>query len=256
MRVFFKIIMLLLVVSLSACAGNSLKEKKDAKKSKQASMLNVQLAAGYIQRRQYDVARDKLDKAIAQNEKNIVAYTTMAILMDRVDEPDKAIEFYKKALAIDSKNPELQNNYGSFLCTHDKLPEAIEQFNKVIKNQFYETPEKAYANLGYCLLKAKKPDYKLAEESLRKALKIQPRLPSALLSMAELGIATNRPLLARAYAQRLHVISRPTAKSLWLQIQAEDALGDRKHFLKLSRQLLKYFSDSPEAEAFLKLPKK
>ena len=235
---------------------DNIKDKKAAKKSKQASMLNVQLASGYIRRRQYDVARDKLDKAIAQDEKNIVAYTTMAILMDRVDEPDKAEEFYVKALKIDSKNPELQNNYGSFLCSHDKIPQAIEQFNKVIKNQFYETPEKAYANLGYCLLKAKQPNYKLAEENLRKAIKIQPQLPSALLSMAELGIATHRSLLARAYAQRLHAITRPTAKSLWLQIQAENDLGDRKYFLKLSRQLLKQFPDSPETESLLGLNKK
>lgn len=241
---------------LVACAGTNVKDKKDAKQSKQASMLNVQLASGYIRRRQYEVAQEKLNKAIAQDSKNIIAYTTMAILMDKVEEPEKAEEYYAKALDIDSKNPELQNNYGSFLCSHNKIPQAVEQFNKVIKNQFYETPEKAYANLGYCLLKAKNPDYKLAEENLRKAIKIQPRLASALLSMAELGIATNRPLLARAYAQRLHVIARPTAKSLWLQIQAENALGDRKYFLKLSRQLLKQFPDSPEAEALLKLNKK
>ena len=256
MKILIQLGIVLLVLSLAACGNLNVKEKKAAKKSKQASMLNVQLASGYIRRRQYDVAKEKLNKAIEQDDTNIVAYTTMAILMDRVDEPDKAEEFYAKALDIDGKNPELQNNYGSFLCSHNKIPQAIEQFNKVIKNQFYETPEKAYANLGYCLLKAKKPDYKLAEENLRKAINIQPRLPSALLSMAEIGIATNRPLLARAYAQRLHVIARPTAKSLWLQIQAENALGDRKYFLKLSRQLLKQFPDSPEAEELLKLSKK
>ncbi len=256
MKLYIRLVVVLLMLGLSACAGNSVKDKQDAKQSRQASMLNVQLASGYIKRRQYDVAKEKLLKAIKQDDTNIVAYTTMAILMDIVDEPDEAEAYYKTALNIDSKNPELQNNYGSFLCKHDKIPQAIAEFDKVIKNQFYETPEKAYANLGYCLLKAKKPDYKRAEKYLREALKIQPRLPSALLSMAELGIKTHRPLLARAFTQRLHAIARPTAKSLWLQIQAENLLDDRKHFLQLSRQLLKQFPDSPEAEQLLKLTKK
>ena len=93
-----------------------------------------------------------------------------------------------------------------------------------------------------------KPDFKKAEANLRKAIKINPKLDSALLSMGELGIKTKQYLMARAYIQRYHAVARKTANSLWLQIQAEKALGDKKYYLALSRELLDHFPDSPEAD--------
>ena len=125
-----------------------------------------------------------------------------------------------------------------------------------MKNQFYETPEKSHANIGYCLMQAEKPDYRRAEKHLRSALKVNPNMPSALIGMGELGIKTKRYLMARAYMQRYHANARASATSLWYQIQAEKALGDQKYYIKLSRQLLKQFPDSPEAEKLMDMSNK
>ena len=54
-------------------------------------------------------------------------------------------------------------------------------------------------------------------------------------------------MMARAYIQRYHDVKSPSAESLWLQIQAEKALGDEKHYMKYARQLIKNFPDSDEA---------
>jgi len=101
--------------------------------------------------------------------------------------------------------------------------------------------------LGYCMMKSENPDYVLAEKHLRKALEENPKMRSSLMAMGELGIKTRRYLKARAYMQRYQAITRPSASSLWVQIQAEKALGDQKHFLKLSTRLLDDFPESPEA---------
>ena len=61
-------LIVLLISTLVACGG-SIKRKDDAKKDKNAAVVNVQLASGYIRRGDLEVAEEKLDLAL-KNEKN------------------------------------------------------------------------------------------------------------------------------------------------------------------------------------------
>lgn len=243
---------------LTACGGAS--NSRTDKQGREVAELNVQMASGYMQRGDYEVAQEKLLKAIEFDDEYVPAYTTLAVLKDMLGEADEAESYYLEALDIQPKNPELLNNYGTFLCktdNADKLTEAVEQFKNALRNQFYETPQTAHANLGYCLMKnAKYHNYELSEVHLRKALKINPNMYVALLSMGELGVKTKRFLMARAYMQRYHSLVAASAQSLWLQIQAEKALGDQQFFIKLSRQLLNKFPDADEAKLLMELSDK
>jgi len=170
-----------------------------------------------------------------------------------LDRPEEAEERYLEALNLDPKDPDLHNNYGTFLCGIKKYDEAIAEFEQTLRNQFYKSPEVAHANIGYCLLQKEKPNYKKIEKHLRKALKLRSNMPSAMLAMAEMGIETKQYLMARAYSQRLHSFVNPSAHSLWIQIQAEHALGDKKYFLKVSKILLDKYPNSDEADKLMGL---
>jgi len=246
-------LILLLISTLMACGEATVKEKEEAKRDKNAAVINAQLAAGYIRRGDLEIAEEKLLKAIKLDDTYVPAYTTMAVLKTMIGEVVEAENYYLDALNLDPRNPELHNNYGTFLCDRGKLDEAFEQFDIALRNQFYNTPEAAHANLGYCMLQAKSPDFKKAEKHLRAGLKVNPNLSSALLAMGELGVRSKKYLMARAYMQRYHSNTTPTAYSLWLQIQAEHALGDKHNFVKLSRSLLEAFPESPEAEKVMEL---
>jgi len=247
MKIITRIIIMLTLLALTACGGMSQTRKNKIDDKKEAANVNVQMASGYMQRGQFETAKEKLLKAIEIDDEFVPAYTTMAVLMNRLGDVDEAENYYLDALDMDSNNPELLNNYGTFLCQHNKFDDAKEQFIKALNNQFYKTPQVAHGNLGYCMMKSDNPDYELAELHLRKALETSPEMRSSLLAMGELGIKTGRFLMARAYTQRYHAITTPSANSLWLQIQAEKALGDKKYLLKLTTQLLDDFPDSPEA---------
>jgi type IV pilus assembly protein PilF len=212
---------------------------------RQASALNVQLAIGYIDRDQLGIAQEKLDKAIEQDPESVDAYTTMAYMKKKVNELEEAEKYYLEALDIKSTNPNIHNNYGGLLCQMGRYDDALKEIRLAYEDPFYETPYLAYANAGTCLLD--KGDYKEAEKMLRKALRDQPNYAGALISMAEIGVKTEKYLMARAYIQRYHAVARPTAESLWLQIQSEKALGAEEHYLKYARRLLKDFPDSDEA---------
>jgi type IV pilus assembly protein PilF len=241
-------------VLVTACGGGSnSKPTEKERQIKESAVINVQLASGYIRRGDLEVAERKLLKAIEHDRKYVPAYTTMAVLKSMIGDLEEAEDYYAKAIDLDPRNPELHNNYGTFLCNSGKLEEAYEEFQKALRNQFYATPETAHANLGYCLLQADKPNFALAERHLRSALKVDPNQASALLAMGELGLRSNKYLMARAYMQRYHSVARPSAATLWLQIQVEHALGDKDFVHKLSRTLIEDFPESPEAAKAMEL---
>jgi type IV pilus assembly protein PilF len=248
MKQLIRIILIITIAGLSACSTKDemvVDKKVSEPDLQQASALNVQLAIGYIDRDQLGIAQEKLNKAIEQDSDNVDAYTTMAYLKRKVNELEEAEKYYLEALDIKSTNPNIHNNYGGLLCQMGRYDDALKEIRLAYEDPFYETPYLAYANAGTCLLD--KGDYKEAEKMLRKALRDQPNYAGALISMAEIGVKTEKYLMARAYIQRYHAVARPTAESLWLQIQSEKALGAEEHYLKYARRLLKDFPDSDEA---------
>lgn len=246
---FRKSLPLVLSLFLGACASTSSEPEKVVRQSepnlKEASELNVQLGVGYIQRKQYQPARDKLEKAIEQDDENLQAYKTLAYLYALLGLNEEADEKYQEALEIKPKDPDLQNSYGAFLCKTGKLDEAQTYLKQAYTNPFYDSIYLAESNAGSCYLE--QDEFDKAEALLRKSLRVEPNLPGSLISMAEIGVKTERYLMARAYIQRYHAVKPPTAESLYLQVQAEKALGATDHYLKYARQLINEFPDSDEA---------
>jgi len=246
------LIVVFLASFLVACTTTADKSVVTTKKTtkrkanlKEASMLNTELAIGYIQRQQYKAAKEKLDKAIDQNSDNTAAYKTLAYLYSLLGLEEKAEIKYSEALELSPDDSDLLNSYGAFLCRIDKLDEAQESFKLAYSDPFYESLYLAQSNAGSCYIKQQ--EYKKAEALLRKSLRKQPNLPGSLISMAEVGIKTERYLMARAYIQRYHAVRSESSESLWIQIQAEKALGAQDFYMKYARQLINDFPDSDEA---------
>jgi type IV pilus assembly protein PilF len=246
------IITICITLFLAACTTTTTTEveQKPARQTskanlKEASNLNTQLAIGYIQRQQYKAAKEKLEKAIEQNSNNVIAYKTLAYLYALLGLKDEAEQKYEEALDQSPNDSDLLNSYGAFLCSIGKLDEAQEKLKQAYSDPFYESVYLAQSNAGSCYIKEQA--YAKAEKLLRKSLRTQPNLPGSLLSMAEIGIKTERYMMARAYIQRYHTVKQASAESLWIQIQAEKALGAKEHYMKYARQLISEFPDSDEA---------
>jgi type IV pilus assembly protein PilF len=235
---------------LTGCTTSAEKSVITTKKSlgpnlKEAAELNTKLAIGYIQREQYKPARDKLEKSIAQAPDYLPAYKTLAYLYALLGQTELAEEKYQEALELKNDDADLSNSYGAFLCSTGKYEEAQERLRVAYSDPFYEALYLAQSNAGSCYIK--QGEYKKAEPLLRASLRKEPKLPGSLISMAELGIETERFLMARAYIQRYHAVKPASAESLWIQSQAEKNLGAKDHYMKFARQLIKDFPDSDQA---------
>ena len=225
--------------------GCSSAGKKGEQNLIKAAQINVQLGSRYLIQNKMNLARTKLEKALIQDPDNALAHSTMALLLENVGQHEDVIEHFEEALDLDPGNSDIKNNYGTYLCNQSKYERAQELFQEAIKDPYYKTPSVALINAGKCALTNSK--YKIAEALLRKALRTNQKSATALYSMAVLGLKSKRYLMTRAYIQRYHGIKAQSAQSLWVQIKAEKALGDKVSMNELIKIMNKKFPDSDEA---------
>lgn len=236
----------LTLLLLGGCAGNPSHEGIDTAK---AAETNAMLGLRYMQQGNYEVALEKLNRALSFDENYGPAHHYLGELYRRLDRHDEADKHYRNALRYSKDDYALYNNYGAFLCNRDRFAEGEKMFLQVLKNPVYAHKDQVYENLGTCV--ARKPDAERAEEYLRSALRINPRLPRSLLAMARLSFDKGEYLSTRAYLQRYLAVARHTAESLWLGIRAERMLGDNNAVSSYGLWLKANFPDAPETRLYL-----
>lgn len=234
---------------IQACGTTS---ELSAKKSQDAAQFNAQLAAQYLQRGELDQAREKLLKALDQDDKNALAHVTYAKLQSRVAQPAKADVHFKRALELEPDEAEHRNSYGIYLCKVEKFDDAKKQFRAAADNPYYRTPEYALDNAGLCMLDANQLSD--AETYLREALRVNPQFANAYLHMADLMHRMQRLTVADAYFQRYNVYGAESAESLWLGLKINRDAGQVANAEKFASRLLNQFPASREAGEYLTRP--
>jgi len=240
---------------MQSCVSPGLSDKKAG----EAAQYNAQLGAEYLQKNELEQARDKLEKALEQDQRNALAHVTYGQLQYRVENNRKARVHFKRAIELEPDQADHRNNYGVFLCQIKEYEAAEEQFAVAADNKFYKTPEFALDNAGVCMLDAERLDK--AEGYLRKALQINPTFAKTYLHMAELLYKHERLTVADAYFQRYLSYGNDTPESLLLGIQINRDIGINTSDAQKSAQaevyaskLLNDFPTSREAGEYLSRP--
>jgi type IV pilus assembly protein PilF len=244
MRIEF-LIAISLVLLLSSCVAVD----ETPSNNEKASAINVQLGMGYLQQNNLEVANEKLLKALEQNPKSSSAHNAYAILQERLLIKDKAAYHYEMATSLDPSDSQAANNYGTFLCRNNQEEKSEKYFLMAIDNPLYRTPEYAYTNAALCLLRIKQRDKAISY--LSKALAANSNFPTALAAMAKISFEDQNFRQAKIYLDQFHLVARPSAKSLWLTIRTELALGSDYNVDELAIQLRKDFPNSDEYQSWL-----
>ena len=221
--------------------------------NEKASKINVQLGIGYYHRGNLESANEKLVKALDQDPESSQAHHAYAVLQNRFQDKEKAEFHFRKAIEYDSLNSEALNNFGAILCSDGRYIEAEKMFLQAVKNPLYRTPEVAYTQAAVCVLKEGDEQRAKAKEYLRKALAIRNHYPPALMNMANIELEENNNDVTKVYLDRFHQVSEPTARSLWLVIQNEIAMGNGATAVDVAEKLKLNFPESTEYELWLEL---
>lgn len=238
-------VVFLTLLSTFLLAGCYSALKKSNEENRAAAKTNTALGRQYTARGQYEIALDKLKRAVAQDPTYAPAHTMLAVLYETIGEYEQAGKEYREALRVAPRDGSVNNNYGAFVCTHGQAEEAEKYFLAAIKDPFYDTAEIAYANAGSCALQ--RGDLDKAEAFLRQSLQYDDKLAAALLPMAKLNFQQGDYLRARAFLQRYADVASMNAESLLLGFRIESKLGDEKSARRYRAALMELFPDSPEA---------
>ena len=236
-----------LALTLGACASSP--EPQFGAKPQEAARLNAQLGAQYLRDDRLQLAKRKLDKALRQDPDNADAHAVYALLNMRLGQPEDVEDHFETALDLRPGDPQILNNYGTFLCDRGDYEAGIDRFLRAAENPLYETPAYAYANAGRCARQA--GDAEAARAHLRHALELDPRMATALYDLAQVELDRGHPARARPYVERYHKVASPAPESLWLGIRVERALGNEDAASEYGKLLLRNFRDSEQADRFL-----
>jgi len=241
------IAMFLLVCTLLAgCTpSNGTRPVQHVAVGPKAAELNMMLGINYLQRGDYAIALEKLEKALTQNPNLPSAHNTIAILYQRLNELDKAEYHFEQAVKRQPDYSAAHNNYGVFLCQNKRYVEAEQHFLEAIKNPLYESSAQAYENAGLCVNRI--PDKTLAETYFRKALQMDPRSSKSLIQMTKLRLWNIDYLGARSYLERYKQVATWTPQALYTAIQIEYHLNDKNAVSSYALLLRGRFPDSDEA---------
>jgi type IV pilus assembly protein PilF len=257
----------LLAGALSACAGTGgkadpealqgstteLKTASDATAAEKRASIRLQLAIGYYTEQNYEVALDEVKQALAARPDWADAYGVRALIYVGMGEMALADENYKRAMALAPRNPELNNNYGQFLCQVGRYDLGLAQLEMALKDPMYQSPMLAKVNAGNCAIKMK--NYELAERYLMDALRYDPDMPAIQASLARIYFERRDYTRAGFFINRLTTLQKPetmSAETLWLAARVERKLGEKAAETSLVTQLRRRHPNSPEFAAFMR----
>jgi type IV pilus assembly protein PilF len=257
-RLAARLALCVLAGALSACAGSGgtggtqeLKTASDQTAAEKRAAIRLQLAIGYYQDGKLEVALDEVKQAIAANPGLADAYGVRALIYTAMGELALAEENYQRALRLAPRNPELSNNYGSFLCQNGRPAQGIAYFEAALKNPAYQSPVKALLNAGSCSLKTR--NFDAAERYLLDALRYEPELPTTNANLARVYYERRDYARAGFFINRLKAAAKLDALSadvLWLAIKVERKLGEKASEASMVTQLRRRHPGSAEYAAF------
>ena len=232
---------------LVACSSQS----NRAKKKGDASNYNMQLGMAYLNQGDLGLAKEKLDRAVAENPGDPNVHSAMAMLQDRLGHPDQADKEFKTALNIGPRSPDVLNNYAVYLCRSGRTDEGVKAFEEAAHNALYRTPEAAYTNAGVCLRGAKRDTQ--ASLSFQRALQVRPSFAEAAYQLADLDLQRGEVQSARDTVDRFCSTYEPTADLLLIGVRITRKQGDRVAEEKFARKLRMDFPSSDQTRALAEL---
>jgi type IV pilus assembly protein PilF len=246
-----QIAQVILVGTLGLCAAGCASNSDSGKKPQldRAAEINLELGVEHLRKGNLAQAKEKIERSLEQNPRSAKAHMTAGLLYDRLGDQRKADSHFDRAVSLDSKNPEIANNYAVFLCRNGRYERGEKYALQAASDPLYATPEVAWMNAGNCA--RGKNDLARAEQHYRKALAARPRLPIALFSLAEVQLEQKNYLSARGFLEQYLTVARTSPATLWLGVRIERALGNEGTANQYAQRLKNEFPTAPETKLLL-----
>lgn len=198
----------------------------------------IALGLGYLDGGNMIRAHDNLQQALNHAPQYYRAQLSMAHYYETVGEDIKAEQIYKRSLRQHTKNGNVLNNYGTFLCKRGDFEKADQMFNRAIEQPYYYLIPASYENAAFCALKSQDKDK--ARYYFTRAIDHDPHRPKSILQLAKIEIDSGDYTEARIRLMRFNQMYGVKKPSLQLMIQVERTAGNEALEKKYQKQLEKF----------------
>lgn len=222
----------------------------DESESRRRARLRLELAVGYFEQGQTEVALDELKQVLVLDPAFPDAYNLRGLIFMRLNQMRAAEESFSRALSLSPQDANVLHNLGWLTCQQSRYPEAFRAFEQALANPTYGSRPKTLMALGVCQARAGfLPE---AERSLSRSYELDAGNPVTGYNLASLLFRRREDARAQFYIRRLNNSELANAESLWLGVRIERRLGNQEASLQLGNQLKKRFPQSRESVAFEK----
>lgn len=221
------VFIIFLLASLLGCT--SLQTAGDgqnaAPSEKEVAQINLKLGVGYMQSKNFDVAAEKLHKALEYDSNLVEAENALGVLYEATDANLLAEKHYKNALALNGQFLLAQMNFGRFLCATGRTEQGEAFFLQAAQSPQQESPEIAYTGAGVCARRGNR--LAQAEAHFEQALQENGSAAAALYELAIIKNDQRDYQAAKGYLDTYHDRAGFSQSSLQLATAVEKALGNR-----------------------------
>lgn len=221
--------------------------ESDEPENRRRARLRLELASGYFEQGQTNVALDEIKQALIADPSFVDAYNLRGLVYMRLNDAPLAEDSFKRALAVNPRDAGVAHNYGWFLCQQARFTESMQWFGRAISNPSYPGQSKSLMTQGVCQVRA---GQKLeAEQSLTRSYELDAGNPLTAYNLSTLLFDRGELVQSQFYIRRLNNSELANAETLWLGIKIEKKLNNSEAVQQLSGQLKKRFGQSKEALA-------
>jgi type IV pilus assembly protein PilF len=206
--------------------------------------IHTELASLYYGRGNMAVALEELRIATSADSNYAPAYGMYGLVYLELRENVLANSNFERALRLSPTDPDINHNYGLFLCQTGRENDSIKYFLQAVRNPLYPTPWRSYTAAGQCSMR--KDNLKDAEDYFLRALRQEPNEPVALLQLGQIRYRQGSLDEARRLVGRYNKLVEPTSESLWLALRVERKAGERVAENSYANQLRRRFNGSRE----------
>jgi type IV pilus assembly protein PilF len=221
--------------------------ESDEPEARKRARIRMELAVGYFEQGQTNVALDELKQVIASDPTFPDAYNLRGLIYMRLNDMRQAEDSFKRAVALNPRDGNVQHNYGWLMCQQGRYVEAAAAYDMAMANPMYAGRAKTLMAQGLCEARAGK--LAEAERTLARSYELDAGNPITGYNLAGLLFRRGDFNRAQFYIRRLNNSEMANSETLWLGVKVERRLGDRVAMQQLADQLKKRFPKSREAAA-------
>ena len=186
--------LLALGLTLSGCANKEAAQRTEVQKFQARAAYDRALS--YLNEKQPAPAVTALQEAIRVDPASPLYRDTLGVVLLELGRPDMALDHFKKAVELDPGYADAHVHLGTALAEARQWDEAVTSYKRALELPTLTNPETANQNLGLALYHLKR--YREAEQTLRFAISLDPKMQAAYYNLGLVFIAENRKDEAKA----------------------------------------------------------